>query len=77
MDAIEGPIKRRLQDELNKVDVEKLIEEKIPDIEEQARFLQEHLPEEEDNNPEEPLTTMEDFDSHVPFRESEEDRGPS
>ncbi|XP_014206359.1 uncharacterized protein LOC106637899 [Copidosoma floridanum] len=40
MDALEGTIRRRIQDELDKVDVEKLIHEKIPDIEERAKILQ-------------------------------------
>ncbi|XP_034939295.1 uncharacterized protein [Chelonus insularis] len=74
MDAIEGPIKRRLQDELDKVDVEKLIHEKIPDIEEKARFLQGITPAEdiilEESVPPQPL-------DQSPFSESEEERGPS
>lgn len=40
MDALEGPIRRRIQDELDKVDIEKLIHEKIPDIEKRANLLQ-------------------------------------
>lgn len=74
MDAVEGPIKRRLQDELDKVDVEKLIHEKIPEIEEQARRLQGITPAEdiilEEIVPSQPL-------DQGPFSESEEERGPS
>lgn len=74
MDAIEGPIRRRLQDELDKVDVEKLIHEKIPEIEEKARFLQGITPSEdiilEESAPPLPL-------DQEPFSESEEERGPS
>ncbi|XP_057323669.1 uncharacterized protein LOC130666574 [Microplitis mediator] len=47
MDAIEGPVKRRLQDELDKVDVEKLINDKIPEIEEKIGFLREMTPSED------------------------------
>lgn len=73
MDAIEGPLKRRIQEELNKVDVEKLIDEKIPVIEEQARLLQGLAVEE---------TILEEAippnqDDQLPFSDSEEDRGPS
>ena len=75
MDAVEGPIKRRIQAELDKIDVEKLIHEKIPDIEDQARLLQglppldDILLEESDPPPE--------LENQDPFTESEEDRGPS
>lgn len=44
MNALEGPIRLRIQDELDKIDVEKLIDEKIPDIEEKARVLQSTTP---------------------------------
>ncbi|XP_051163507.1 uncharacterized protein LOC127282942 isoform X1 [Leptopilina boulardi] len=71
MDAIEGPIKRRIQAELDKVDVEKLIHEKIPDIEEQARLLQ-GLPPIEDV-----IDQLTEIENQDPFSESEEDRGPS
>lgn len=71
MDAIEGPIKRRIQAELDKVDVEKLIHEKIPDIEEQARLLQ-GLPPIEDV-----IDQLAEIENQGPFSESEEDRGPS
>ncbi|XP_017888169.2 uncharacterized protein LOC108629805, partial [Ceratina calcarata] len=74
MDAIEGPLKRRIQAELTKVDVEKLIYEKIPDIEEQARYLQGIVPPEE-TVLEQPMSAL-DMDEQ-PFSESEEDRGPS
>ncbi|KZC12884.1 hypothetical protein WN55_04401, partial [Dufourea novaeangliae] len=74
MDAIEGPLKRRIQAELNKVDVEKLIHDKIPDIEEQARYIQGIVP---------PVETLleeaippQDQDEQ-PFSDSEENRGPS
>lgn len=33
MDAIENPAKSRIQEELNKIDVEKVIREKIPEFE--------------------------------------------
>lgn len=36
MDAIEGPIKNRIQEEINKIDVEKLISENIPIVEKQV-----------------------------------------
>lgn len=75
MDAIEGPLRRRIQEELNKVDVEKLINEKIPDIEEQARWIQGLTPPEE-TILEEP-TLPQDQDDQVPFSDSEENRGPS
>lgn len=75
MDAIEGPLERRIQAELNKVDVEKLIYEKIPDIEEQARYIQGLIPAEE-TILEEAAVPPEDQDGQ-PFSESEEDRGPS
>ncbi|XP_015111892.1 uncharacterized protein LOC107037713 [Diachasma alloeum] len=74
MDAIEGPLKKRLQDELDKVDVEKLIHEKIPEIEEKARHLQGIVPPEdiilEESVPPQTL-------DQEPFSESEEERGPS
>ncbi|KOC68159.1 hypothetical protein WH47_03317 [Habropoda laboriosa] len=75
MDAIEAPLKRRIQTELNKVDVEKLIYEKIPDIEEQARYIKGMLPAEE-TILEELIPPPEDQDEQ-PFSESEENRGPS
>lgn len=75
MDAIEGPLRRRLQIELHKVDVEKLIHEKIPDIEEQARWIQGLTPPEE-TILEEP-TLQQGQDDQVPFSDSEENRGPS
>lgn len=74
MDAIEGPLKRRIQEELNKIDVEKLIDEKIPVIEEQARWMQGFVPAEE-TILEEP--TPPNLDDQIPFSDSEEDRGPS
>ncbi|XP_076279661.1 uncharacterized protein LOC143208762 [Lasioglossum baleicum] len=74
MDAIEEPLKRRIQTELNKVDVEKLIYEKIPDIEHQARYIQGLIPSEE-TILEEPVPPQ-DQDEH-PFSDSEENRGPS
>lgn len=74
MDAIEGPLKRRIQVELNKVNVEKLIYEKIPNIEEQARYIQGLIPAEETVLEE--LVPPQDQDEQ-PFSESEEDRGPS
>lgn len=75
MDAIEGPLKRRIQEELNKVDVEKLIDEKIPVIEEQARWMQGLVPAEETILEE--STPPSDQDDQMPFSDSEEDRGPS
>lgn len=75
MDAIEGPLKRRIQDELNKVDVENLIHEKIPEIEEQARWMQGLVPAEETVLEE--LPPPQDLDDETPFSESEENRGPS
>ncbi|XP_003708008.1 uncharacterized protein LOC100880845 [Megachile rotundata] len=74
MDAIEGPLKRRIQVELNKINVEKLIYEKIPNIEEQARYIQGLIPAEETILEE--LIPPQDQDEQ-PFSESEEDRGPS
>lgn len=76
MDAIEGPLKRRIQEELNNVDVEKLIDEKIPVIEEQARWMQGLAPIEETILEELPPPTQ-DQDDSSPFSDSEEDRGPS
>jgi len=76
MDAIEGPLKRRLQEELDKVDTEKLIDEKIPVIEEQARWMQGFVPAEE-TILEESTLVPHDQDDQVPFSESEEERGPS
>ncbi|KAL6443286.1 hypothetical protein ACFW04_002883 [Cataglyphis niger] len=75
MDAIEGPLKRRIQEELNKVDVEKLINEKIPVIEEQARWMQGLVLAEETILEE--STPPSDQDDQMPFSDSEEDRGPS
>ncbi|XP_076636357.1 uncharacterized protein LOC143349187 [Colletes latitarsis] len=74
MDAIEGPLKRRLQLELRKVNVEKLIHDKIPDIEQQARYIQGLVPAEETIF--EKVVPPEDQDEQ-PFSESEENRGPS
>lgn len=75
MDAVEGPLRRRIQDELSKVDVEKLINDKIPEIEEQAKWMQNLVPAEEMIL--EDLVPPQDQDDQVPFSESEEDRGPS
>ncbi|XP_032683264.1 uncharacterized protein LOC116849812 [Odontomachus brunneus] len=75
MDAIEGPLKRRIQEELNKIDVEKLIDDKIPEIEEQARWMHGLMPAEETIL--ETSTPPQDQDSQVPFSDSEENRGPS
>lgn len=75
MDAIEGPLRRRIQEELNKVDVEKLIDKKIPDIEEQARWIQ-GLTTLEETILEESATPQ-NQDDQVPFSDSEENRGPS
>lgn len=74
MDAIEGPIKRRLQDELDKIDVEKLIHEKIPEIEEHAKNLQGVVP--PDDNILDESVPAQPIDQS-PFSDSEEDRGPS
>ncbi|KAI4492415.1 hypothetical protein M0804_002206 [Polistes exclamans] len=75
MDAIEGPLKRRIQEELNNIDVEKLINEKIPEIEEHAKFLQGLSPPDEIilEDPVPPQMP----DDLTPFSESEEERGPS
>ncbi|XP_046416694.1 uncharacterized protein LOC124177860 [Neodiprion fabricii] len=75
MDAIEGPIKRRLQSELENVDVEKLVYEKLPEIEEQARRLR-GFPVEEETDLEEPQQKLTD-EEFGPYSESEEERGPS
>lgn len=75
MDAIEGPLRRRIQEELNKVDVEKLIDDKIPEIEEQTRWIHGIIPVEETIL--ETSTPPQDQDSQVPFSDSEENRGPS
>lgn len=74
MDAIEGPLKRRIQENLNKVDVEKLINDKIPEIEEQARWMHGAMPAEETIL--ETSIPPQDQDN-LPFSESEENRGPS
>lgn len=71
MDAIEGPLRRRIQIELSKVDVEKLIDEKIPMIEEQVKGM---IPVEETILEE---STLSNQDDQIPFSDSEEDRGPS
>ncbi|KAL6266522.1 hypothetical protein P5V15_003369 [Pogonomyrmex californicus] len=76
MDAIEGPLRRRIQEELDKVDTEKLIDEKIPVIEEQARWMQGLVPAEE-TILEEPTMSSYNQDDLMPFSESEEERGPS
>lgn len=76
MDAVEGPIKRRLQEELDKVDVEKLIHDKIPEIAEQARLLNGGVPA-EDIILEEVAVPHDIEDNEKPFSESEEERGPS
>ncbi|XP_014481005.1 PREDICTED: uncharacterized protein LOC106747710 isoform X3 [Dinoponera quadriceps] len=75
MDAIEGPVKRHIQEKLDSVDVEKLIHDKIPEIEEQARWIQGIVPVEETVLEE--TSTSQDPDSQGPFSESEENRGPS
>ncbi|XP_070164410.1 uncharacterized protein [Polyergus mexicanus] len=75
MDAIEGPLKRLIQEELNKVDVEKLIDEKIPMMEEQARWMQGLVPPEETILEE--STPVSNQDDQMLFSDSEEDRGPS
>ncbi|XP_053990193.1 uncharacterized protein LOC128882579 [Hylaeus volcanicus] len=74
MDAIERPLKRRLQLEVQKIDIEKVINENIPNIEQQARYLQGLVPAEETNLDE--GIPPEDQDEQ-PFSESEENRGPS
>ncbi|OAD59075.1 hypothetical protein WN48_09384 [Eufriesea mexicana] len=74
MDAIEGPLRRRIQAEINKVNVEQLIHDKIPDIEEQARHIQGMIPMEETILKE--IIPPLDQDER-PFSESEENRGPS
>ncbi|XP_054010122.1 uncharacterized protein LOC128893298 [Hylaeus anthracinus] len=74
MDAIERPLKRRLQLEVQKIDIEKVINENIPNIEQQARYLQGLVPAEETNLDE--GVPPEDQDEQ-PFSESEENRGPS
>ncbi|XP_012245044.1 uncharacterized protein LOC100746627 [Bombus impatiens] len=75
MDAIEGPLKRRIQIELDKVDVEKEIYEHIPHIEEHAtRHIHGLVPPEETIL--EGLMPPQDQDEQ-PFSESEENRGPS
>lgn len=76
MDALEGPIRRRIQDELDKVNVEKLIHEKIPDIEERAKMLQGPPLGEEDDIVLE-VTPPPEPDNQEPFSESEEERGQS
>jgi hypothetical protein len=76
MDALEGPIMRRIQDELDKVDIEKLIHEKIPDIEEHARMFQGE-PTVDDVILDETNVTPGEFDNQEPFSDSEEDRGQS
>lgn len=76
MDAIEGPLRRRMQEELDKVDTEKLIHEKIPMIEEQARWMQGLVPAEE-TILEESTLSPHSQDDQVSFSESEEERGPS
>lgn len=75
MDAIEGPLKRRIQTELDKVDVEEEIYNHIPHIEEHAmRHIQGLVPPEETILGE--LMPSPDQDEQ-PFSESEENRGPS
>lgn len=70
MDAMEGPIKRRLQDELDKVDVEKLINEKIPEIEEKIDFIREMTLSEDTVLEKSPPPSLVDEES---FNESEEE----
>lgn len=61
--------------ELNKINVERLIDDKIPEIEEQARWMHGLMPAEETIL--EVSTPPQNQDSQVPFSESEENRGPS
>ncbi|XP_043282280.1 uncharacterized protein [Venturia canescens] len=75
MDAVEGPIKRRVQEELDKVDVEKLIHDKIPEIAEQARLLNGGVAAEDIILEE--VAVPHEIDDQKPFSESEEERGPS
>ncbi|OXU19729.1 hypothetical protein TSAR_002046 [Trichomalopsis sarcophagae] len=77
MDALEGPIRRRIQDELDKVNVEKLIHEKIPDIEERAKMLQGPTLEELEDDIVLEVTPPPEPDNQEPFSESEEERGQS
>ncbi|CAB0038233.1 unnamed protein product [Trichogramma brassicae] len=90
MDALEGPIRRRIQDELDKVDVEKLIDDRIPEIAEHARLFQgmSAKDQEEALEAEEAeaaaaaaaaaaSNSQSDIDNQEPFSESEEERGES
>ncbi|KOX74200.1 hypothetical protein WN51_13551 [Melipona quadrifasciata] len=75
MDAIEGPLKRRIQMELDKVDIEEEIYNHIPHIEKHAmKHIQGLVPPEETILGE--LMPPPDQDEQ-PFSESEENRGPS
>lgn len=56
--------------------MEKLIDEKIPEIEKQAKWLKGLTPAEEIIL-EEPVRFPQDQDDQEPFSDSEEDRGPS
>ncbi|XP_058788883.1 uncharacterized protein LOC131662910 [Phymastichus coffea] len=79
MDALEGPIGRRVQEELDKVDVEKLIHDKIPDIAEQAMLLQQVVPPADELPLDDlvPALLPDPDDDQTPFSDSEEDRGQS
>lgn len=77
MDAVEGPVRRRIQDELDKVDIEKLIHEKIPDIAEHAKKLQGPPPVDDILLEEAEVPPAPEPDDQEPFSESEEERGES
>jgi len=40
MDAIENPIKMRIQEMMNEIDVEKIIKEKVPEFEKMGMNMQ-------------------------------------
>ena len=75
MDALESPVKKRIQNELDKIDVEKLIHDKIPTIEEQARLLRGMSY--NDNILLEETDPGQDLDDQGEISDSEENRGPS
>ena len=78
MDALEGPIKRRVQDELDNIDVEKLIHERIPDIAERARMLQ-NSSTTEDTLIDESTSSSPAYEPDIqePFSDSDEENGES
>ncbi|KAJ8678797.1 hypothetical protein QAD02_014584 [Eretmocerus hayati] len=73
MNALEVPIRQRIQDELDKIDVEKLIHEKIPEIEERAKKFQEASPKNDEPLEQQTTPSPEKTEDEDPFFVNEDD----